>query len=614
MKCANIPLQLQTGFHAANALLPDTDRITVRFEAAPCLTLTMDGDTVVIGYSRKAEALRGMSMVKRFAASPAPIRQTAKFDTLTVMADCSRDAVLKPEKVKELMVTIAMMGFNALMLYTEDTYEIPGQPYFGHMRGRYSVDELKALNAYSEEIGIELIPCIQTLAHVNGIFYWPVYAQVRDIDDILLAEDEKTYDLIEQMLRTCRDCFSSKRIHVGMDEAHHLGRGAYTDRNGYSTKADIILRHLDKVVELCKQYDFEPIMWSDMFFRMQFNGLYFVTAGELSPEVLAKIPEGVNMCYWDYYTPPVLSNRLDHMFSQHAAMKRPLWFAGGSWNWRGPVPKNYFSNYVTPNQLAYAQKYGVKNVIATIWGDDGGDCTLWNMFPSLLQYGELNYGDADEQTMEQRCMDCFDMHYSDLLLLDQVGKPDVVDNTRRAPECLEKMALFNDPLMGMMDASLRDRGLPEKYTRDSALLAQVSENRFAPLFHTQLALAKLLAVKATLSLNIKDAYRSGAKATLSHIAQEEIPTALQCLEEYHRSFAAQWHWLNRPFGYEVHDLRLGGARARLLSAQQRIGQYLNGELAHLEELEQPDLPRDPARYVDDLNSWEKTATPNWFKW
>ncbi len=610
MQCNLIPAELEFGFHAANRLLPGTDHITVRFEATPCLTLTMDGDTVVIGYSRKAEALRGMSMAKRFAASPTPIRQQAKFDTLTLMADCSRDAVLKPENVKELMVTIAMMGFNAMMLYTEDTYEIPGQPYFGHMRGRYSVEELKDLNAYAEAIGIELIPCIQTLAHLGRIFYWPAYQNYRDIDDILLTEDEKTYALIEQMLRTCRDCFSSKRVHVGMDEAHHLGRGVYTDRNGHAPKADIMLRHLDKVVELCKKYDFEPIMWSDMFFRMQFNGAYTVKTGELSPEVLAKIPEGVHMCYWDYYTPPVQSDRLDHMFAQHAAMQRPLWFAGGSWCWQGAVPKNYFSNYITPNQLAYAKKHGVQNVIATVWGDDGGESPVWNVLPSLLQYGELNYGDADEQTMEQRCLDCFGMHYSDLMLLDQVGKPDVVDDTRNHPVCLEKMALFNDPLMGMMDASLRDQGLPEKYARDSALLAQVPDNRFAPLFRTQLAMAKLLAAKTALSLNIKDAYRAGDKATLARIAEEDIPAALQCLEDYHSAFAAQWHWLNRPFGYEVHDLRLGGVRARLLSAQRRIKQYLKGELAHLEELEQLDLPYNPNAFADNISSWARAFTPN----
>ena len=39
-----------------------------------------------------------------------------------------------------------------------------------------------------------------------------------------------------------------------MDEAHSLGRGAYMDKNGLQPKSDIMLRHLNRVVELCKKY------------------------------------------------------------------------------------------------------------------------------------------------------------------------------------------------------------------------------------------------------------------------------------------------------------------------------------------------------------------------
>ena len=44
--------------------------------------------------------------------------------TLAVMIDCSRNGVMKPEKVKEFARLIQKMGYNALMLYTEDTYEV----------------------------------------------------------------------------------------------------------------------------------------------------------------------------------------------------------------------------------------------------------------------------------------------------------------------------------------------------------------------------------------------------------------------------------------------------------------------------------------------------------
>ena len=59
--------------------------------------------------------------------------------TLAVMIDCSRNGVMKPEKVKEFALLIKNMGYNALMLYTEDTYEVENEPYFGYMRGRYTI-------------------------------------------------------------------------------------------------------------------------------------------------------------------------------------------------------------------------------------------------------------------------------------------------------------------------------------------------------------------------------------------------------------------------------------------------------------------------------------------
>ena len=152
---------------------------------------------------------------------------------LCVMTDCSKNGVMKPDAVKEFASMIKEMGYNALMLYTEDTYEIESQPYFGHLRGRYSKNELKDIDGFCREIGIELIPCIQTLAHLQKIFNWQfTYRDVNDRDDILLVGEEKTYELIEEMIKTVSECFSSRKIHIGMDEAYDVGNGEYLRRHG----------------------------------------------------------------------------------------------------------------------------------------------------------------------------------------------------------------------------------------------------------------------------------------------------------------------------------------------------------------------------------------------
>ena len=84
-----------------------------------------------------------------------------------VMMDCSRNGVMTVKQLKRFIDVIAKMGYNCLELYTEDTYEVDGEPYFGYMRGRYTKAEMKELDAYGESLGIEVIPCMQTLAHIK---------------------------------------------------------------------------------------------------------------------------------------------------------------------------------------------------------------------------------------------------------------------------------------------------------------------------------------------------------------------------------------------------------------------------------------------------------------
>lgn len=103
-----------------------------------------------------------------------------KNNTFGIMLDCSRNAVMKPEKVKEFAKLISDMGYNMLQLYTEDTYEITDEPFFGYMRGRYSKQELKDIDIYCQSIGIELIPCIQTLAHLGQLWQWDEYFSMFD--------------------------------------------------------------------------------------------------------------------------------------------------------------------------------------------------------------------------------------------------------------------------------------------------------------------------------------------------------------------------------------------------------------------------------------------------
>lgn len=222
--------------------------------------------------------------------------------SLGVMVNCSRDAVYTVETLKTFFRCLREMGYDHVMLYTEDVYEIDGEPYFGYLRGRYSKAELKELDDAAKQNGLELIPCIQTLAHLSGIFRWQEYAEVSETGDILLAGENKTHALIEKMFASCAECFTSRRINIGMDEAHMVGLGKYLTKNGYQSRFEILFSHLKRVSAIAEKYGFSPMMWSDMFFRLANGGEYYAAQTSIPQEVKTLVPDNISLIYWDYYS------------------------------------------------------------------------------------------------------------------------------------------------------------------------------------------------------------------------------------------------------------------------------------------------------------------------
>jgi hypothetical protein len=68
-----------------------------------------------------------------------------KFETVGLMIDVSRNAVMSIEGWRRFLPLISEMGYNAIFLYMEDVYEVIDEPFFGYMRGRYTLSELSEL-------------------------------------------------------------------------------------------------------------------------------------------------------------------------------------------------------------------------------------------------------------------------------------------------------------------------------------------------------------------------------------------------------------------------------------------------------------------------------------
>ena len=324
--------------------IDDSEGVKVSLVKGDKASIEIKPDEINITYVRKNEAFYGLKLMavndrkKNFKKDI-----TCAFEHFGVMMDCSRNAVPSVEFLKGYILSLALMGYNELQLYTEDTYEVEGEPLFGYMRGRYSIKELREIVDYAAQFDIEVVPCIQTLAHVNQLLRWDKYNEVRDIDDILLVGEEKTYELIDKMFASLAKAFTSRRVHIGMDEAHNVGRGKYLDKNGYEDANSIMKKHLERVVAIAEKYGFKPMMWSDMFFRTLNGGGYYIgeKTAHVTDEVRNSVPKNVELVFWDYYQDD--KRAYDIMFERHAEFNNKTVFAGGAWRWKGFAPKNRIS-------------------------------------------------------------------------------------------------------------------------------------------------------------------------------------------------------------------------------------------------------------------------------
>ena len=302
----------------------------VRTEAGPGLTVRRSGGEAEIRAESLSALGRGfflLSRAEKEGASELNLHQERSFRDCGSMLDMSRNGVMTVEAVKRYLRMQCCLGMNFLMLYTEDTYEIPEYPSFGYLRGRYSQEELREIDGYAASLGIEMIPCIQTLAHLQQFLQWGTVP--RDQPDILLIDEEETYRFLEAAIRSLRACFRSERIQIGMDEAMGVGLGRYLKEHGYTDHFQMLNRHLGRVAEICERYGFAPMMWSDMFFRLgsKTNG-YYDLDNHVPDSVIATLPK-VQMAYWDYYhTDEEFYTR---MLREHARMGRGTIFAGGNW-------------------------------------------------------------------------------------------------------------------------------------------------------------------------------------------------------------------------------------------------------------------------------------------
>lgn len=562
---------------------------------------------------------------KRGSEESFQVEEQVWLDRNGVMLDCSRNSVLTMDMIKWYIRFEASLGMNTMMLYTEDTYEVEEYPYFGAYRGRYSSEELHELAVYADQFGIEMIPCIQALAHLKNTLRWEAMAGMQDTDDILMVGESEVYRFVEACIRRATEPFLTKRVHLGMDEAWSLGLGKYLHKNGYHPKSEIMAAHLEQVAQICRKLGLEPMIWSDMYLRMSSqNNDYYDLPLDADLSGAVKPPADVALVYWDYYHTD--ENFYRQYLRMHSQLSDKVIFAGGGWVWNGVSPNLKGAKDTTEPAMRAVKEAGIREAVCTMWQDDGAETPMGAGLSSIVRFAEHGFAkEVSEEALKGQFEFLTGTSWEACEILGEFDRPQgsaFYDNP-------SKYLLYQDVLIGLFDEQIRNWDVKSYYEglRDRLLKAleegmkrnctqkncmqilQRGGGYAEEVLSLYVCLADALSVKAPLGRKLHEAYEKKDRQSLAALAEKEIPLAMEKIRVYRDRREALWNRESRIFGFEVLDIRIGGLLARLESAKKRVESWLNGEVDSLPELEEPRLPFRPVKEGEEhtlcaCNSWK----------
>lgn len=552
------------------------------------------GDELHISYSELVLFFRGLfTIYPRMLVNDEKKRiESTTIEEIAVSLDFSRNAIMTVDKVETYLLYLAAVGANTLYLYTEDTYEVAEEKYFGYLRGRYSVLEIQSIVKSAERLGIEVVPAIQTLAHLTQFLRWPMMEEMKEDAHTLLIDEGKSYAAIQRMINACKKMYKSKRIHLGMDEAYQAGLGRYLDIHGFVPRVELMLRHLEKVVEMVKTSGLEPIIWSDFVYKMldmtNTSRLYYPGA-EMNPEYSSKYPKDLTYVHWDYGCEDVEQYKKVIMNHLEFCDKDRYMLATGAHIFGKIAPNHGKSINIITAGIRACKELELNRVMLTTWGDDGQETEHVHALISLYYYCETIYSDDVITKDIENSMDnllgngayqfLYDLTYFDEVFGIEKGNP-MMGNISRS-------VLWQDPLLGIYDKHIAlynqkyEKSLGNYYHELAKKLKNnkyVDDGIFMLIKQRYILLAEVLSLKADLGIYLQNARQMENKAEFERIQLLMIEPLILKFKALYENHEQVWEYFYKANGWEVLERRYAASISRLKTTSRKINRYIeNGE-------------------------------------
>ena len=267
------------------------------------------------------------------------------------------------QRLIQLLEVFAAMRYNAVLVEWEDSFPWTVDERF-RSETAYSPDQVRRFCRAADEAGLEVIPLVQCLGHMETPLSVRGYEHLREVahkSDVLNPLAAGARELVQRMVDDVLALMPGvKRFHLGGDEAWSLGTHAdtkaYIARHG---KGALYLHHVEPILDGLNARSIRPILWHDMM-------------KDWEGPALARLRDKADLLVWGYSGHPDTtahhySSRVIERFKEHGLR---LW---GGTAYKGADGHNVdlpnFANRQA-NALAWAEvarRYGMMGVFATAW-------------------------------------------------------------------------------------------------------------------------------------------------------------------------------------------------------------------------------------------------------
>ena len=319
------------------------------------------------GLLHGARVARGLFAAAEGALPCLEIRDHPDLPVRGFMLDVSRGKV---PTLRELLALVDAMGalrLNQLQLYVEHSFDWPGHEAVWRDASPLTAADLAALGARCAELGIELVPNLNTFGHLERWLRhepyrrlaecpegWthPLTGQFKPHPSTLFPSDE-SLAFVAGLLDGYLPHFSSAQVNIGGDEPWELGQGRSKDAVAARGKHRVYLDFLNRIHGLVRARGKRMQFWGDIL--LEDLGL----AAEAPREALPVV--------WGYDP----GHPFDAQCGRLAELGRDHLVAPGAGTWQSLTGRLPLARLNVREAVGAARRHRARGILMTTWGDNG---------------------------------------------------------------------------------------------------------------------------------------------------------------------------------------------------------------------------------------------------